>query len=226
MFVSERMATDLITIGPDFTISEAKDKMLKNSIRHLPVVDGRGVLIGIVTDRDMRDAMPSTLIKETNYKEILNKIMSHPVSDIMTREPLTLLGYSTIQDALLVIQKKKVGALPVVDDLGNLIGVLSTRDLLTAFVNVMGIDEPGSLLCILVHDKPGQMKKIIDVVAGENISLGSVLTAKSWDGEKRAIFPYLFTNNVISVKKKLMDIGCELIDPVNWYLDQHAKKSD
>ena len=224
MFVSERMATDLITIGPNFTIAEAKNKMSDNSIRHLPVVDDEGVLIGIVTDRDMRDAMPSTLVKNADYEETVSLIMNYLVSDIMTRDPITIYGYFTIQDALLVIQKKKVGALPVIDEQGNLIGLLSTRDLLTAFVNVMGINEPGCLLCILVHDKPGQMKKIIDIVAEENISLGSVLTTKSWDGEKRAIFPYLFTNNVINVKKKLMAIGFELIDPMSWYLDQHSKK--
>lgn len=226
MFVSERMATDLITIDPDSTIAEAKDEMSKNSIRHLPVIDGEGMLIGIVTDRDMRDAMPSSLLKKKDYEETLAKIMNYLVSDIMTKNPLTIYGYFTIQDALLVIQKKKVGALPVVDEQGYLKGLLSTRDLLTAFVNVMGINEPGSLLCILAHDIPGQMKKIVDIVAEENISLGSVLTAKSWDGEKRAIFPYLFTNNVVNVKKKLLDIGFELIDPMSWYLDQLPKKVD
>ncbi len=226
MFVSERMSTDLITIGPDFTIAEVKNKMSKNSIRHLPVVGREGELVGIVTDRDLRDAMPSTLLKKSNYEETVAKIMNYLVSDIMTRDPITIYGYFTIQDALLVIQKKKVGALPVIDEQGQLIGLLSTRDLLTAFVNVMGINEPGSLLCILVHDKPGQLKKIVDIVARENISMGSILTAKSWDGEKRAIFPYLFTNNVINVKKRLLEIGFELIDPMNWYLDQISKKND
>jgi acetoin utilization protein AcuB len=226
MFVSERMSTDLITIGPDFTIAEARSKMSKHSIRHLPVVENESELVGIVTDRDMRDAMPSTLVKKPNYEETVAKIMNYLVSDIMTRDPITIYGYFTIQDALLVIQKKKVGALPVIDEEGHLIGLLSTRDLLTAFVNVMGINEQGSLLCILAQDKPGQMKKIVDIVAQENISLGSILTAKSRDGEKRAIFPYLFTNNVINVKKKLLDVGFELIDPMNWYLDQIAKKVD
>ncbi len=226
MFVSERMSTALITIGPDFTIAEARSKMSTHSIRHLPVVDNEGELVGIVTDRDMRDAMPSTLVKKSNYEETVAKIMNYLVSDIMTRDPITIYGYFTIQDALLVIQKKKVGALPVIDEEGNLIGLLSTRDLLTSFVNVMGINEQGSLLCILAQDKPGQMKKIVDIVAQENISMGSILTAKSWDGEKRAIFPYLFTNNVINVKKKLLDVGFELIDPMKWYLDQIAKKID
>jgi len=226
MFVSDRMATDLVTIGPDITIGEAKRIMSEKSIRHLPVVDENEVLIGIVTDRDMRDAMPSTIKKKEDYEKTLATIMDYPIRDLMTKDPLTIYAYYTIQDTLLVIQKKKVGALPVVDEKGRLTGILSTRDLLSAFVDVMGIDEPGSLLCILVQDTPGQMKKIIDIIADENISLGSVLTAKSWDKEKRAIFPYLFTNNVINVKKRLLDIGFELIDPMKWYLEQLPKKVD
>jgi acetoin utilization protein AcuB len=226
MFVIERMATDLITIGPDLTIGEAKKIMSENSIRHLPVIDDEGLLIGIVTDRDMRDAMPSTLKKKADYEKTLAIIKNYKIQDIMTRDLLTIYPYYTIQDTLLVIQKKKVGALPVVDEEGRLKGILSTRDLLTAFVNVMGIDEPGSLLCILVEDKRGQMKKVIDIITEENISLGSVLTAKSWSEDKRAIFPYLHTNNVINVKKKLLDIGFELIDPMKWYLDHSPQKTD
>jgi acetoin utilization protein AcuB len=226
MFVIERMATDLITIGPDLTIGEAKKIMSENSIRHLPVIDDEGLLIGIVTDRDMRDAMPSTLKKKADYEKNLAIIKNYKIQDIMTRDLLTIYPYYTIQDTLLVIQKKKVGALPVVDEEGRLKGILSTRDLLTAFVNVMGIDEPGSLLCILVEDKRGQMKKVIDIITEENISLGSVLTAKSWSEDKRAIFPYLHTNNVINVKKKLLDIGFELIDPMKWYLDHSPQKTD
>lgn len=226
MFVIERMATDLITIGPDLTIGEAKKIMSEKSIRHLPVIDDEGLLIGIVTDRDMRDAMPSTLKKKADYEKTLATIKNYKIQDIMTRDLLTIYPYYTIQDTLLVIQKKKVGALPVVDEEGRLKGILSTRDLLTAFVNVMGIDEPGSLLCILVEDKRGQMKKVIDIITEENISLGSVLTAKSWSEDKRAIFPYLHTNNVINVKKKLVDVGCELIDPMKWYLDHSPQKAD
>ncbi len=226
MFVIERMATDLITIGPDLTIGEAKKIMSENSIRHLPVIDDKGLLIGIVTDRDMRDAMPSTLKKKADYEKTLETIKNYKIQDIMTRDLLTIYPYYTIQDTLLVIQKKKVGALPVVDEEGRLKGILSTRDLLTAFVNVMGIDEPGSLLCILVEDKRGQMKKIIDIITEEDISLGSVLTAKSWSEDKRAIFPYLHTNNVMNVKKKLLDIGFELIDPMKWYLDHSPQKAD
>ncbi len=226
MFVSERMSTDLITVEPDITIFEAKSLMTDKNIRHLPVVDLQGKLIGIVTDRDMRDAMPSTLLKKADYEITLGKIMNYPISDIMTRDPMTIYAYFTLQDTLLVMQQKKVGALPVIDDQGYLKGILSTRDLLSAFVNVMNIDEPGSLLCIIAKAQTGEMKKIVDIITEENISLGSMLVARFWDKEKRAIFPYLLTNNVISVKKKLLDKGFELLDPMKWYLEQVPQKND
>lgn len=224
MFVSERMATDLITVGPELSIFEAKEVMGEKNIRHLPVVDSEGKLLGIVSDRDMRDAMPSTLLKKPDYELTLNKIGGYPVSDIMTSKPLTIYPYYTLQDTLLVMQKKKVGALPVVDEEGYLKGILSTRDLLKAFVSVLNIDEPGTLLCIVVKEQSGQMKKIVDIISEENISLGSVLVTQHWDNDKRAIFPYLLTNNVINVKKKLLALGFELIDPMKWYLDQLPKK--
>ncbi|KJR96529.1 MAG: CBS domain containing membrane protein [Desulfobulbaceae bacterium BRH_c16a] len=223
MFVSGRMSKELITAGPDVTIFEARTMMTEKNIRHLPVVDAAGKLIGIVTDRDVRDAMPSTLLKKTDYELTLAKIMNYPIGDIMTKNPMTIKAYYTIQDSLLVMQKKKVGALPVVDEEGYLKGILSTRDLLTAFVNIMNIDEPGTLLCIVVKEQRGQMKKIVDIITEEKISLGSVLVARFWDEEKRAIFPYLLTNNVINVKKKLLEVGFEIIDPMKWYLEQLPK---
>jgi acetoin utilization protein AcuB len=224
MFISEMMAKDLITIGPDAIISEARDLMQQNGIRHLPVVDGSGKLVGILTDRDMRDAMPSVFLDKDSYDKTLEKVLCHPIHEIMTKEPLVIPVYFTIQDTLMVIQKKKVGALPVVDEEGFLRGILSTRDLLASFVNVLGIGEPGTLLCILAEEKQGQMKKIIDVITEEKISLGSVLVARYRDKDKRAIFPYLLTNNVINVKKRLLEIGFELIDPMKWYLDQIPRK--
>lgn len=224
MFVSGRMSKDLIAAGPDMTIFEAKKIMTEKNIRHLPVIDPAGKLIGIVTDRDVRDAMPSILLEKADYEATLAKVMNHPIGDIMTRNPLTIYAYYTIQDSLLVMQKKKVGALPVIDEEGYLKGILSTRDLINAFVNIMNIDEPGTLLCIVVKQQQGQMKKIVDIITEEGISMGSVLVARFWDEEKRAIFPYLLTNNVINVKKKLYDLGFEIIDPMKWYLDQLPKK--
>ena len=224
MFVSRSMVSEVITIDKDASVFEAQEKMAANGIRHLPVVDADNLLIGIVTDRDIRSAMPYSLIKEKGTAEERAKLADLKVEAIMTRNPKTISPMYTIQDALLMIQKEKVGAFPVVDENGKLKGILSVRDLLRAFINVLGIGQPGTLVGIEVEEKVGQLKRIVDLITAENISLGSVLVAQTWDEGKRAVFPYLLTNNVAKVKRKLNEAGFTLIDPMNWYLDKLPSK--
>ena len=121
------------------------------------------------------------------------------------------------------MQENKFGAFPVVDDEGKLKGIISVHDLLRAFINVLGIGEPGTLLCILVEEKIGQMKKIVDAITEENVSFGSILVARYWEKNKKAVFPYLLTQNVSHVKEKLKKMGYQLLDPMEWYLDQLPK---
>ena len=220
MFVSRSMVSQVITIDKDASVFEAQEKMAASGIRHLPIVDDDNRLIGIVTDRDIRSAMPYSLIKKKGSLEEREKIAQLRVEDIMTRDPITISPMYTIQDALLMIQKEKVGAFPVVDDDGKLKGILSVRDLLRAFINVLGIGQPGTLVGIEVEEKVGQLKKIVDTITADNISLGSVLVAQTWEEGKRAVFPYLLTNNVARVKKRLSAEGYKLIDPMEWYLDK------
>ena len=223
MFVSRSMTRRVITVGPEKTVFEAQDLMAANGIRHLPVIDANRRLIGIVTDRDIRSAVPYHFIRDSCSPEQRDQICALTVKDIMTKDPLSISPTYTIQDALLMIQNSRVGALPVVDDDGKLSGILSVRDLLRAFINVLGIGEPGTLLCILVKEKVGQLKKIVDAITEENISFGSVLVARYWDSNKRAVFTYLLTQNVARVKKKLINLGFTLLDPMDWYLDQLPK---
>lgn len=224
MFVSRSMVSTVITIDKDASIFEAQEKMATNGIRHLPIVDADNRLIGIVTDRDIRSVMPYRLIKEKGIGAERERLAQMKVEEIMTRDPKTISPTYTIQDALLMIEKAKVGAFPVVDGDGYLKGILSVRDLLRAFVNVLGIGQPGTLVGIEVEEKVGQMKKIVDAITEENISFGSVLVARTWEAGNRAVFPYLFTNNVAKVKKKLTGMGYRLIDPMDWHLDKLPNK--
>ena len=218
MFVSRSMTRKVITVDQEATIFDAQELLATNKIRHLPIVDQDRRLIGIITDRDIRSALPyKSLLEDSGEKE---KFSGFKVKDIMTKDPISISPTYTIQDALLLIQNSKVGALPVVDEAFKLRGIISVRDLLRAFINVLGIGEPGTLLCILVEEKIGQLKKIVDAITEENISFGSVLVARYWDENKRAVFTYLLTQNVVHVKKKLKHLGFTLLDPMEWYLDQ------
>lgn len=225
MFVSRSMTKKVVTINKDADILEAKELMDQYQIRHVPVVEPDGLLIGMITDRDIRSALPSSFYKKDKAAPPDKKTAapSIKVKEIMAQNLVTLSPMDTIQDALLLIQKTLVGALPVVDKKDKLLGIISVRDLLRAFINVLGFGEPGTLLCILVEEKIGQLKKIVDLITEEKISFGSVLVARYWEEGKRAVFPYLLTNNVMGIKKKLKEAGYTLLDPMEWYMDQLPK---
>ncbi len=219
MFINKTMTANVIKIAQDNTLAQAREKMIQHGkIRHLPVVDNTNTLIGIITDRDVRSALPSN--RAVCAPDIIAASEKLKVKDIMTKNPVVITLEGTIQDALLLVQKYKVGALPVVNSKKQLVGIISVRDLLRAFTNVLGIKEPGTLLCIIVEDKFGIMKKIVDALYEEKISTASILVARYWDKNKRAVFPYLLTQNVKNIKKRFQDLGFELLDPMEWSLEE------
>ena len=216
MFISKVMTRNVVTIDKDADISQAQEKMSKHLIRHLPVVDENDRLIGIVTDRDIRSVLPSSQFAKEKCLEEYNYVSKSSIKDIMTKNPVTISPIDTIQDALILLHKKHFGALPVVVEQQKLIGIISVSDLLREFINVLGLEEPGTLLCIIVENKIGQMKKIVDAISEEHISFGSILVSRYWEKGKRAVFPYLLTQNIGPLKIKLKKMGFTLLDPMDW----------
>jgi acetoin utilization protein AcuB len=224
MFIDQSMTRKVIAIDPEAEIAEAKEKMRRYQIHSLPVIDTDRNLVGIVTDRDVRSAWPSDLFSEEETLRQKDRSAELKIKDIMTADPVTVSPANTLQDALLLMQKFHVGALPVVDRGGKVAGIISLRDLLRAFTEVLGLDEPGMLLGIVADDQQGQMKRIVDAITEEKIRFGSVLVSRHWEEGKRAFFPYLFTHNVLQLKKKLEALGFTFINPLEWYLrDQPSK---
>ena len=220
MFIDKSMTRKVVTIDPEAGILEAWQRLEEHRVRQLPVVDGDNVLIGIVTDRDVRSALPSGALVGEEAARARECISTLRVKEIMTRNPVTVSPLNTLEDALLLMERVRVGAFPVVDREGKVQGIISVRDLMRAFINVLGLHEPGTLLCILAENKLGTMKRIVDAISEERIPFGSILVARHWQEGKRAVFPYLLTSNVAGVKKKLESLGFELLDPMDWYLDQ------
>jgi acetoin utilization protein AcuB len=224
MFIDKSMTRDVVTVSPETGILAAQTLMAQNRIRHLPVVVEEDILVGIVTDRDIRSAMPSTVLSEAEKAAGERRLAALKVKDIMTANPVTVSPTQTLEDALLMMQNLKVGAFPVVDLEGKLKGIISVRDLTRAFVNVLGLEEPGALLGIVVENKQGQMKKIVDAITETGVPFGSILVSRVWEEGKRAVFPYLLTNNISKVKNHLRELGFTLLDPMEWYLDRLPKR--
>lgn len=223
MFVSKSMTRKVITARPDTSVIDARDLMKKHKIRHLPVVEDDNLLVGIITDRDVRSVLPAAFYREADTHMEVGDFSNVTVREAMTPNPHTVSPQDTIEDALLQLQSMRVGAFPVVDQQGRLQGLISVRDLLRAFINVLGIEEPGTLLGILVEEKVGQMKIIVDAITEENISFGSILVARHWETNMRAVFPYLLTNHVSRIKKKLAALGFTILDPMEWTMDRLPK---
>jgi acetoin utilization protein AcuB len=126
MLVEDVMTRSLVTIAPEETLRAAVDLLLKNRIRHLPVVDGTA-LVGIVTDRDVKRATPSVLsgIDRDEYERVLAETK---VAQLMTRDPVTVTPKTKLKAAVGIFIKRRVGALPVVEE-GHLVGILSDTDI-------------------------------------------------------------------------------------------------
>jgi len=122
------MTCDVVSIGPNTTLPTAHHLMLSKKIRRLPVINKHGVLVGIVTLGDIREAQPSqatTLsIWELNY--LLAKLQ---VKQIMTRDPITISPTATIGDAANLMIDNKVSGLPVTDPKGKVVGIITESDI-------------------------------------------------------------------------------------------------
>ena len=136
MEVQERMTKDPVTIRVGETAQAAADLMRAHKIRHLPVVDEAGKLVGIVTDRDIRQILfaPAMRTRLGISRSLVEQVT---VEEIMSAPVVTTLPYVDLADAAKVMHERKIGALPVVER-GRVVGILSELDVLKAFYEMTG----------------------------------------------------------------------------------------
>ena len=137
MKVGELMTgPNLITARPGTPVLEARQTMLKERIRHLLVTDEGGLLVGIVTDRDIRLNLPSqaTSLSVWEINHLLTKLT---VGEVMTRAVITIGPDREARDAAVLMLDHAIGALPVMDG-GRLVGIVTEADILRGFVWLTG----------------------------------------------------------------------------------------
>lgn len=162
MLVGERMSKPVITVSPEMPISDALNLMKKERIRRMPVVKD-GKLIGIVCDVDLLNASPSSVttlsIWEMNY--LLSKIT---VSEVMSKNVLTVSEDTPIEQAARIMADNKVGGLPVMRD-GYVVGIITETDLFKIFLELLGARETGVRVTALIEDQPGQLARFTKAIA-------------------------------------------------------------
>jgi acetoin utilization protein AcuB len=208
MFIRYHMTPSPITVTPDKTVAEAFDILEQYAIRHLLVVDEQGVLQGILSDRDFRSARPSSVARSKEREHVEEQVNSTPVSVLMTRDCLSLSPNATLDDALLLFQSRKIGALPVINEEEKVVGVFSTADLMNAYRDLFGLGEKGSVLVSIEDsDDPQAMSKLVQVMEEKQIHFTRLVRTDGTSKSKPMIFLRIKTYNVRSVYKALEAAG-------------------
>jgi acetoin utilization protein AcuB len=150
--------------------------MHKESVRRLPVVDKKGHLIGIVSEKDLLHASPSdaTSLSVWEVTYLLSKIT---VEGIMTTEVITINEDTPIEEAALIMADSKIGGLPVVRD-SELVGIITETDLFKVFLELLGAREAGIRLSVLVANQSGELAKVTNTIleiGGNIVSLGTFM---------------------------------------------------
>ncbi|ASK62935.1 acetoin utilization protein AcuB [Virgibacillus phasianinus] len=210
MLVEEIMNPDVITLTPDATIAEALTVLHENRIRHIPIVDDQLHVIGIVSDRDVRDASPSILQKDSAEKVLQNElksIMSHPV---VTVHPLDF-----VEEVASIFYDEEFACVPVVRDY-KLVGMVTEKDMLYTLIHLTGTNVQSSHIEVKVPHKPGILPEVASVFGKRKTNITSVLVYPFKNDPNYKILVFrIQTMNPMPVINDLRECGYELMWPNN-----------
>jgi acetoin utilization protein AcuB len=174
MQVKDRMTPSPITATEDTSFEEALHMMKEKKIRRLPIVTKSGHITGIVVQKDLFSASPSTAtslsVFEVHY--LLSKLK---MKDVMTRRVVSVGDDCPLEEAARIMVDSKIGCLPITKD-GRLVGIITETDIFKTFVEIMGGREKGLRLTLDVTERKGELAAIAGEIAKHNGNIISVAT--------------------------------------------------
>ena len=211
MLASKWMSTKVISIDEDESLSEAINTLKRNKIRRLPVLKGKK-LVGMVSDRDLKEASPSKAtsldIWELHY--LMSKIK---VKDVMTKNPITIFPDTTIEKCAMFMHDNKIGGLPVINTDGKIVGIITESDVFEALINITGVRIPSYRISLVIPDSPGSIKEVCDHMRMQEFKCISILTTHQGvkNGNRELIIRFNvddkgLTEILTSLKKNYHDV--------------------
>ena len=162
MLVKYWMGREVITIDVNASMQDAVKLMKEHSISRLPVMK-KGKLVGIVTDRDLKRASASDA-NSLEIHEILYLLSDIKVGEIMTKDPITVPPKYTLEETAEILLHNKISGVPVVEDNGQVVGIITQTDLFRAMVSFTGVGKRGIQFGFLLEDRPGSIRDVADVI--------------------------------------------------------------
>jgi acetoin utilization protein AcuB len=195
MKVKNWMQTDPVTIERSALLQEAAELMEEHAIRHLPVVED-GQLVGFITQTDLRQYF---------FPSMVQKI---PVHEVMVVNPITVDVNSSIEKAARLIHDFKIGGLPVMDK-HKLVGVITSSDIVSGFIEVMGLLRTSIRLDVIV-DKDGGVDDVTRIINQHGIEILSVAT-ESQPSRRKVYYFRLGRGEIDPVVKNLEAAGHKVL---------------
>ena len=215
-YIKEKMQKKPITINPDASFYEARALIRDKGIRHLPVVDKNDHLVGLITDRDIREAAPSDAtslsVHELHY--LLGKLK---VSGFMTPKAklITITSDLIIEEAVQLMRDHKIGCLPITEG-DRLVGIITETDILDFFVDVFGLRLQGTRLTVALEDTPGQMHGILEIMKNHKVNIISIVSPTFKVNGKRVAAVRIQTHDYDNLVKELKQKGYDVLSINKW----------
>lgn len=174
MYIGRIMHTNLITISPEASLIEAKELIDSNNIDHLLVVNKEGKLIGILSDRDLKQnwASPANTLSTHELDYVLEKIL---VKMIMVKTVVTITTETTIERAAQIMQSNNINSLPVMEN-EELVGIITSTDVMGVLLEAIGMNEESVRICVLVSDRIGKIAEVGALLRDLTINIQSMIT--------------------------------------------------
>jgi acetoin utilization protein AcuB len=198
--VRDTMTRDVVTVEPEESAARAWGLCRERNIRHLPVVEG-GRLVGIVSDRDLRDLSPP---RATTDEE--NTLGWVQIRDMMSTGVVTAHPLDTIEHAAKVIYENRFNCLPVIAD-DELVGIITSSDLVRTLVELTGAHGEGSWVEVEVPNEPGQLANLTEVIRDRHVNIAGIFLGPASREAYRAIVLRLETTDPTSIAGSLTDAG-------------------
>jgi acetoin utilization protein AcuB len=175
MLVKGWMTSDVMTIDEDTSMMKASQIMKENNVRRLPVMH-KGKLVGMVTDRDIKEASPSKATT-LDVHELYYLLSELKVKDIMSKNIISIGPEDTVEKAAVIMLEHRISGLPVVNEKGKLVGIITQGDIFKVLVSLTGVYRGGIQFAFNLEDRPGSIKEVGDMIRKHGGRMVSILTS-------------------------------------------------
>lgn len=181
MLVNRIMSENLFIAHPDTPVTDAQEVLRREKIHHLPVTDRHShKLVGVVSEKDLLYASPSPASTLDVY-EVTRLLARLTLASVMTKKVITARPEEPVEDAARKMVDNDIGCLPVVNETGRPIGIVTESDMFRLFIDLFGTREKGLRVTLRVPEEPGELARLGEDIATHNGNIISIGTLPGTD---------------------------------------------